>query len=580
MRITNGTLPLVMGAYAKNFGLELYMCGRYAYTDGKTIVIPAMDLNDPVSMEMAYGYVAHECGHVKYTDWDFFNNVVTKQNGFIREFFNALEDCRVEYYHVRDWPGMTKTFNFLINQLAPDISNFITKLVKHKDFDTLIIFYAMYHVRFKQNGQDSAKPIANRIRRFLKRYLPSSFIKLIEQELIAVAKLKTSEEIYEVVMRLTQILKELTQYVKNKLSSSFAEQSISDVRTKVTKELTTNFNMPSEEVFGVLDELESCDIKQMEGFFANIAFNECEEFPTIAKKLSAVSKSMRGNSFDFGAVRVERAKPMTSNPYLKNICLNSNFRNRIANLINTIKYEDAFHAECGKHLDVRKFALRKFSDNNRLFYRRVLKHDYRTHIQLLVDNSGSMRSACQKIDKPRYKVANEVAYVLANAMANFSKVKCDVTYFPGEKTEVNIVCTYKESPKAKAAFFEQRPRGSTPLAQALMYSIMNCNFRNMYERNIILVVTDGEPDDIKAARSMIKRAKECNIEVYGIYIASKGVSTDLFDYTRNIETLDEIYDAVCDLLYTAMRNRALGKPPLIDGATGNDFYNAVEALCA
>ena len=68
-QIRTGALPLIMGNYASNFGINLFMYGSSAYTDGKNITIPRLNFNNDEEMDMAFGYVAHECGHVRYSDF-------------------------------------------------------------------------------------------------------------------------------------------------------------------------------------------------------------------------------------------------------------------------------------------------------------------------------------------------------------------------------------------------------------------------------------------------------------------------------------------------------------------------------
>ena len=45
--------------YAKLFGVKVKIAGSVAYTNGKLINIPRLDLDDPVAARLAYGYLAH-----------------------------------------------------------------------------------------------------------------------------------------------------------------------------------------------------------------------------------------------------------------------------------------------------------------------------------------------------------------------------------------------------------------------------------------------------------------------------------------------------------------------------------------
>ena len=107
MKVNKGALPLIMGNYASNFGINLYMYGSSAYTDGKNITIPRLNLDDADEMDMAFGYVAHECGHVRYSDFDVLKSFEGTE--VLKSLFNALEDTRIEYLQMKNWPGLRKT---------------------------------------------------------------------------------------------------------------------------------------------------------------------------------------------------------------------------------------------------------------------------------------------------------------------------------------------------------------------------------------------------------------------------------------------------------------------------------------
>ena len=46
MQVSHGALPLIMGNYASKFGVNLFMYGNSAYTDGKNITIPRLDFEN------------------------------------------------------------------------------------------------------------------------------------------------------------------------------------------------------------------------------------------------------------------------------------------------------------------------------------------------------------------------------------------------------------------------------------------------------------------------------------------------------------------------------------------------------
>nr|WP_276570278.1 VWA domain-containing protein [Thiocystis minor] len=63
----------------------------------------------------------------------------------------------------------------------------------------------------------------------------------------------------------------------------------------------------------------------------------------------------------------------------------------------------------------------------------------------------------------------------------------------------------------------QEPRGGTPLTQALWYAAADLLQRQERKR-VILVMTDGKPDDVIGATNIIEQCQATGIEIAGIGI--------------------------------------------------------------
>ena len=58
---------------------------------------------------------------------------------------------------------------------------------------------------------------------------------------------------------------------------------------------------------------------------------------------------------------------------------------------------------------------------------------------------------------------------------------------------------------------------TTPLHEALWYAALSV-MSTREERKVIMVLTDGQPDDVDAAKAIIKRIEATGIELFGIGI--------------------------------------------------------------
>ena len=89
--------------------------GDGAATDGSTIYLPSIDHNaevDDATAEIIRGYVDHESGHVKHTNFkalrSFFNECAKENNVLLKSLANGLEDVWLERRVMRDYPGSEK----------------------------------------------------------------------------------------------------------------------------------------------------------------------------------------------------------------------------------------------------------------------------------------------------------------------------------------------------------------------------------------------------------------------------------------------------------------------------------------
>lgn len=87
-------LPLLASVLGNQYGVTVEIGGSEAYTDGKTIHLPALPLDsEPKLITMVKGYLDHESAHIRETDFE----ILRKANltPFQHNLFNILED----------WPG-------------------------------------------------------------------------------------------------------------------------------------------------------------------------------------------------------------------------------------------------------------------------------------------------------------------------------------------------------------------------------------------------------------------------------------------------------------------------------------------
>jgi hypothetical protein len=112
----NNAFPIVAAALGNKFGVKVKVGGSDAYTDGNMINLPAYNLEDPSYKDVAWGYLAHEAAHVRFTEFTDFRKAATSP--IRRSIVNILEDIRIEKLMQNTYPGTKRTTEKVVEYLV------------------------------------------------------------------------------------------------------------------------------------------------------------------------------------------------------------------------------------------------------------------------------------------------------------------------------------------------------------------------------------------------------------------------------------------------------------------------------
>jgi len=187
--------------------------------------------------------------------------------------------------------------------------------------------------------------------------------------------------------------------------------------------------------------------------------------------------------------------------------------------------------------------------DDRLFLRRQRRVAPATAVHLLVDLSGSM-ARCVPVGTQRVsaaRVAADAVLALALALDAIPGVSAAVTAVPGvagQETVLARLVRHGQPPRTRAGAFAQIPRGGTPLAGALWYAAADLLARDA-QRRLVLVLTDGRPDDRPGAQRILALCQDAGIETIGV-----GIAIDvgaLFPTAVTVNALGELRQALFTL---------------------------------
>ncbi len=533
-------LPIMVNNYSKLFGVSVRIQGTCAYTNGKVITIPRLDISDPTKARLAYGYLAHEASHVRYTDFALLEKTDLKNDFFLFSLFNILEDSRIEALIAKEYIGVYENLSLLNDYYEKDWRTFCNTLSAQEPIKVLFCFIQCYAQAYCQKFFSSRKRAALLFFHLKKRFDAKVLnrIALISKQC---AKAKSSSDVLALCRQIYSILKhQCNAFKENGGQSEMDSLKSNDALLTEYREIEQQKGLAQNEYQKRL-YLEEAKFKLgTKSDIGNV---------TPSKSLSKIveencASSSTSSREDFGLCKEIECRKGDSN-FINTVENTYGIRNALHYHVKSYVEAFAHTSFVGKKLCPKK-AQKIFLGENKIFKNKEQQQDFSTSVHILVDVSSSMLTT-DGLDKTRADEACSVALSLCLALDGIDGVYSMATYFPGLTTEFEIAKRSHERTSSISARFDQKPRGSTPLAQGLWYAFekahkLECN------RNIILVITDGMPDSICNVENAFIYANKNNIEVYGISIRSNHVK-GLFKKATVIENASQLQRQVFSLFH-------------------------------
>ena len=530
--LTNA-LPIMVNNYSKMFGVSVRMQGTSAYTNGKTITIPRLDINNPAKARLAYGYLAHESAHVRYTDFKLIKQEFIKEDLLRFSLFNILEDSRIEALISREYIGVYENLSLLNDYYEHDWISFCQNVSKINVLNVILSFiqsYSQVHCQHFFSSRERAVKLYTHLKSRMKEHLLKRIAKLTKE----CSKAKSSKEVLYFVDEIYEILASDENDFKNEKLKFMSEQKLNDELQNYEEKHGT-----------IKDEHQKNFIKELiklklasKGDPSNVTPSQSAA-KIVEENGTGQSSSSRE---DLGLFNEKECQP-GRHDYIRHI--DGSYALRRALNMKARSYVEAFGftTDKGSRIDPLKAQKVCVGETN-IFKDRVSNSGFSTSVHLLVDVSSSMLTS-DGLECTRCEEACKVALMICMALEGIDGIKTMATYFPGDTSEYEIALRDNEKVSHVASRFDQRPRGSTPLAQGLWYAFQKIE-KLECRRNIILVITDGMPDSVNNVDTCFKYAKNRNIEIYGLSIRSSLI-LKLFEKAQVLENASELEKVSFDL---------------------------------
>jgi len=598
-RALHNAFPIVAAAIGNRFGVKVSVGGDKAETDGQTIWLPAYEGDDADYQDVAWGLLAHEAAHIRYSDFTLrFGHSVLR-----RRLCGAIEDVRIEHELAKDFPGTRLTIRTVIEKMIAKGDFVASNIDDHPG--NILYSFVLKSLRARVLGQAALLPLVEQTETALKANFPKGAVTRLKGLLSEVPLgLQSESDCLQLTDRiLTMIEQEFEQQRQRNQTQQTANEDASpdqndtddadqDAESVDSEESNgsdsddekepyerlpndTDEELPSEHSGdddsnpGNLDDEpatpsdsstsapqgedeETAEISDPMGVLqallsAGDGDIEQDVFESLKSALSLAAENVSELLMPSG-----HEPPMDDRAgafLLRKVQSESGkIRAALQGLVQSQTINRSQHACRGRRLDGKRLHRLPLGEI-RVFQRQQAKAAPNSAIHLLLDKSESMGyqvtdSQGQAIGS-RMPIALEATLALALAFEGIPGVNPGVTAFPGGQDDsVYRLLEHGQRVNARTGAFSLAATGSTPMTEAIWFgaaSLLRCR----EPRKVLMVMTDGQPNHTLSALELLQRCRDSGIETVGV-----GLGLDvshLFPIAITINDLSELRAQLFDL---------------------------------
>ena len=483
-----GALPILAAMLGQKLGVQVVIGGSRACTDGQTICLPALPPDaDPSLAILANGYIDHEAAHIRYTDFG-----IEKPTGLTGRITNILEDTRIERLLGERFPGCRHNLAKLVAVLeaeetllppldAPLQAQVCTAL------DTLL--------RARLLGQAALSAPADILEARLDGLLPPGVVTKLLALAFAVEDTTSTAEVIALAQRIVAMLEEEAADPPDPPDPQGS--SGPDTGTVPSPQGSPGSDPRRAQLASLLDATD--DVGDYGGDLGRRA----------AALLNGQAQAHRADAVAMAGMEdfPSNHDPQTAAAEAR--AATAALRQRLGALVQAAHTEATWRTRRGRRLETRDLCRPAVGQSIRFFHQEV-REAPDTAVALLLDRSSSMFL--------RIPLAAQAVLAVTLALDTVPGAVSWAAAFPGHARESLIpLKTFEERAARIAGRFRLTTCGATPLAGALWragYALI----QRPQSRRLIVVATDGYPDNPEGVQRILQRCRASGIEVIGLGI--------------------------------------------------------------
>ncbi|WP_220105795.1 VWA domain-containing protein [Vibrio cholerae] len=513
-------LPIVAAAYGEKFGVKVLIQGQDAFTDGERIVIPTANPDDPHYQQIAWGYLAHEAAHIRHTNFDMVKKASSKP--IRKALLNIIEDVRIENELAKDYPGTRRSISQVIEYMVDTQQMCVPE---QPEPASNLQAWLLFRLRCHFLGQKALTPLYQAVDERVRQLFPAAAMSRLSAMLTAVPSLASTGEVLKLVDAIVAMLEEESRPPQDESDADGGDDIGQDASNDSNSSSDSQTPETGSSVTGDAAETSDSDNSDQadnlrQALEASAAQFEPDTFAQVAEVLSEQAEGHQGVT-PLSLPQAEQAMLGDEAILTLSASESAQIRARLRGMVQSSQDNRNHAKRYGLRVATHRLAASQAGES-RLFIQRQPRIAPNAAVHLLVDISGSMGKPIGEGNRKYFHIANEAALALAMALEGIPGVVPAVSYFPGIHQEVSIALLPKQSVRHRAACFDQKPRGCTPLAQAMWFAA-NSLLAQKQKRKLMIVLTDGDPDDWAATHDIIDRCRRSGFELLGIGIQTRSV---------------------------------------------------------
>lgn len=551
---STSTLAQVATILAKEYGVRVSLGGNQAYTcrDSNTkkwtINIPALATSEQYYMDIMRCYLDHEAGHVRFSDMDMLNREKDNLTRLLKAVWNIFEDVYVERRMAKSFPGCGRNLRVGAEYI------FSEDYEAPEDMLSIIIDYILFKARYNASN---SKCFENKLEN-INSFVPDEVKDLLGMYIDRVPTCNSTKATYKLAQDLCEAIKKLVDEKRNESGDGSGGDGEGNGSMQVVipgdddelGPLQSGTSGRTEGAAGKLTDSTDMDEAALEALMSSL-FDKSDGDGTksydLSDRVNNILKGADKNERDEQIVgdrgsewkvygvgaganpksrihdRLGRLSDKSISDALKE---SAKLSSQLAGLLQTIVMNRGGFATRGR-LDSRRLA-RVAVGRPDIFSSRVEKKGLDTEVIIASDVSGSMNgydwSDCDvpsELRKRKKDVANEAMFSILSALKGIPSVR-SMAYVYSDY--IAHICGFNDNFTQNTPMFIKTV-GGTPTGDAVQHSmtLFSANAR----RKLLILLTDGEPDNREYFKSSLKLLRAQGIEVVGVGILEDSIERDM-----------------------------------------------------